>query len=186
MYQGADARDPFDRSANNGFRTMKRQTAAPLPAALLDPIESFARDYSRATPVTDAEFEIYRRMYAYDRSDLKPVGRVGGRLERSMARRAHLLRAAYGSERIVAYLFLPRHVRPPYQTVVYFPHSGGTYLRSFEQSEMNYLGFIVKGGRALLLPMYKGSYERRLDRPPTARTGGATSLLRRSRICGGR
>jgi dienelactone hydrolase len=50
--------------------------------------------------------------------------------------------------------------------VVYFPHSGGEYLRSFQQSEMNYLGFIVKGGRALLFPMYKGTYERRLQRPP--------------------
>jgi dienelactone hydrolase len=171
MYQSADARDPFDRSPNNGFRTMKRRTAAPLPAALLDPIESFARDYSRASPVTDAEFEIYRRLYAYDRSDLKPVvesvddSNEAWRVERiSYA-------AAYGSERIVAYLFLPRHVRPPYQTVVYFPHSGGTYLRSFEQSEMNYLGFVVKGGRALLLPMYKGTYERRLDRPPDGPNG---------------
>lgn len=74
--------------------------------------------------------------------------------------------AAYGGERIVAYLFLPKRSKPPYQTVVYFPHSGGEYLRSFEQSEMNYLDFIVKGGRALLFPMYKGTYERRLEKPP--------------------
>jgi dienelactone hydrolase len=50
--------------------------------------------------------------------------------------------------------------------VVYFPHSGGDYLQSFEKSEMNYLGFLVKSGRALLFPMYKGTCERRLERPP--------------------
>jgi len=40
-------------------------------------------------------------------------------------------------------------------------------MRSFQQAEMSYLGFIVKAGRALLFPMYKGMYERRLV-PPAA------------------
>ena len=74
--------------------------------------------------------------------------------------------AAYGTERIPAYLFIPKGVAPPYQTVVYFPHSGGDYLSSFEFAEMAYLGFIVRSRRALLLPMYKGSYERKLSKPP--------------------
>jgi dienelactone hydrolase len=56
-------------------------------------------------------------------------------------------------------------VRPPYQTVVYFPHAGGLVLDSFQQAEMAYLGFLVKSGRALLFPMYKGTYERRLKAP---------------------
>jgi eukaryotic-like serine/threonine-protein kinase len=68
---------------------------------------------------------------------------------------------------IVAYLFLPKNASPPYQTVVYFSHSSSTVLRSFEKAEMGYLGFIVKAGRALLLPMYKGTYERRLVPPPS-------------------
>jgi dienelactone hydrolase len=32
---------------------------------------------------------------------------------------------------------------------------------------MNYLGFMVRSGRALLFPMYKGTYERKLERPPS-------------------
>src|SRR5438093_13623589 len=40
-------------------------------------------------------------------------------------------------------------------------------LRSFEKAEMGYLGVIVKAGRALLLPMYKGTYARRLVPPPS-------------------
>jgi formylglycine-generating enzyme required for sulfatase activity/dienelactone hydrolase len=166
MYQSPDAADPFDRSAINGFRLMKRTTTDAMPAALLAPIEELARDYRHVTPVSGAEFEIYRRLYAYDPSDLKPVLESTDDSSESWRVERVTYAAAYGGERIPAYLFLPRHVSPPYQTVVYFPHSGGEYLRSFEQSEMNYLGFIVKAGRALLFPMYKGTYERRLERPP--------------------
>ncbi len=170
MYQNPDALDPFDRSSINGFRGMQRQSTSALPAALLEPIAALARDYSHATPVPDSEFEIYRRMYAYDPSDLHTaVESVDDSSEFWRIERVSYA-AAYGGERIVAYLFLPRHVRPPYQTVVYFPHSGGEYLRSFEQSEMNYLGFVVKAGRALLFPMYKGTYERRLERAPEGPT----------------
>ena len=31
--------------------------------------------------------------------------------------------AAYGNERVIAYLFLPKKAQPPLQTVVYFPGS---------------------------------------------------------------
>jgi dienelactone hydrolase len=145
---------------------MKRLTADPVPQALLGPVETLARDFRGVTPVSDAEFEIYRRLYAYDRSDLKAI--VESQDDSSDAWHVERVTyaAAYGAERIIAYLFLPRRVSPPYQTVVYFPHSGGQYLRSFEQSEMQYLGFIVKAGHALLFPMYKGTYERRLEHPP--------------------
>ena len=37
---------------------------------------------------------------------------------------------------IPAYLYLPKNAAPPYQTVLYFPHSGGTLVSSFQQGEM--------------------------------------------------
>jgi dienelactone hydrolase len=58
-------------------------------------------------------------------------------------------------------------VAPPFQTVLYFPHSGGFALDTFQKAEMGYLGFMVKAGRALLFPMYKGMYERRSKTPPS-------------------
>ena len=171
MYQQSDALDPFDRSPTNGIRTIKRVSADPVPEALLRPVVSVTRDYTREKPVPDAEFEIFRRLYDYDRTDLRAVvestdaSHADWRVERIT------YGAAYGGERIIAYLFLPKRGTPPYQTVVYFPHSGGEYLRSFEQSEMNYLGFVLKAGRALFFPMYKGTYERRLERPPDGING---------------
>jgi formylglycine-generating enzyme required for sulfatase activity/dienelactone hydrolase len=166
LYQQAEALDPFDRAAVNGFRTIRRASSQPVPDVLTRPVEIVARDYRTATPVSDKEFDIFRRLYAYDAGDLKAtVESTDASPELWKVERVSF-NAAYGGERIMAYLFLPKHVRPPYQTVVYFPHSGGEYLRSFEQSEMNYLGFALRAGRALLFPMYKGTYERRLPRPP--------------------
>ena len=55
--------------------------------------------------------------------------------------------------------------------MVYFPTSIGLFLRAFEEAELSYLGFAVKSGRALLLPMYKGTYERRLAEPPSGPSG---------------
>jgi eukaryotic-like serine/threonine-protein kinase len=168
MYQQSDAVAAFDRSPINGLRTIAPASSGPDPIdpVLLRPVVRLARDYSGVTPVADREFEIYRRIYAYDHADLKStVDAVDDAAEHWRVERVSYA-AAYGGERILAYLFLPRGATPPYQTVVYFPHSGGEYLRSFEQSEMNYLGFILRGRRALLFPMYKGTYERRLERPP--------------------
>jgi dienelactone hydrolase len=171
MYQQADALDPFDRNAVNGFRTIKRTSAAPVSEALSRPTETLARDYTRETPVSDREFEIFRRLYAYDRDDLKATIESNDDSPELWRVERVSYAAAYGGERITAYLFLPKKGPPPYQTVVYFPHAGGEYLQSFEQSEMNYLGFVLRSGRALFFPMYKGTYERRLSQMPTGTIG---------------
>ena len=36
--------------------------------------------------------------------------------------------AAYGGERVLAYLFLPRGAEPPYQTVVWYPGDDAFFL----------------------------------------------------------
>ena len=172
LYQEPEAIDPFDRSPINGLRTIKKMSSAPLADALYAPLSSLVRDYSKVTPASDQEYAIFRRLFNYDQTDLQPrVETTDDSAEFWRVERVSIA-AAYGGERIPAYLFLPKRGAPPYQTVVYFPHSGGTYLKSFEDSEMNYLGFIVRSGRALLFPMYQGTYERKLDKPVT----GANAL----------
>jgi eukaryotic-like serine/threonine-protein kinase len=130
-------------------------------------VERLTRDYNQEKPASDDVYRVYAGLYTYDRTDLKSS--VESVDDSSPAWRVERITyaAPYGSERIAAYLFLPKHAAPPYQTVVYFPHSGGTLLSSFEKGELSYLGFVVKAGRALLFPMYKGTYERRLVPPPS-------------------
>jgi formylglycine-generating enzyme required for sulfatase activity len=168
---------PFDRSPTNGLRLVTPKNAAPLPEPLLAPIRWLARDYSRETPASDETFKLFAGLYAYDPAPLAAKVESTDESHEHWRRERVSFAAAYGEERIPAYLFLPRRAKPPFQTVVYFPHSGGTLLRSFEPSEMVYLGFIVKAGRALLVPMYRGTYERRLATAPAGPAARRDLLL---------
>jgi len=66
--------------------------------------------------------------------------------------------AAYGHERMSAYVFLPRNARPPYQTVVYFPAGGAFTPRAVLQ--VRSLEFIVQSGRAAVYPVFEYTHER--------------------------
>ena len=68
--------------------------------------------------------------------------------------------AAYGNERMSAYVYLPKNATPPYETVVFFPGSYAVYERSSRDLDLFGCGFIVKSGRALVYPIYKSHYER--------------------------
>jgi dienelactone hydrolase len=122
------------------------------------------RDYYKQKPVSDSVFEAYKEQFSYDKTDLN--ARVESRRESSEWIQERItFDAAYGNERVPAYLFLPRSAAPPYQTVVYFPGSASEYQRSSQNLESyveftNRLDFIVKNGRAVLYPVYKGTFER--------------------------
>jgi dienelactone hydrolase len=75
--------------------------------------------------------------------------------------------AAYDGEQVIAYLFIPRSARPPYQVVVYWPGGGATETPVFRDlPERDFTEPIITGGRALLFPVYKGTFERRLAKWP--------------------
>jgi hypothetical protein len=66
--------------------------------------------------------------------------------------------AAYNKERMTLYLFLPKNVAPPYQTIVIFPGSNVITLRKFNyKDEMPWYDFPLKSGRALCYPVLKGT-----------------------------
>ena len=81
--------------------------------------------------------------------------------------------AAYGGERVLAHLFLPKNSTPPFQTVIYFPGAASQWLKSSQDMESYYeftvfLSFIVKSGRAVIYPVYKGTFERITERTVAA------------------
>ena len=69
-------------------------------------------------------------------------------------------KAAYGDERATAYLFLPKKVKPPFQTVIFFPGANALYLRRFSSDTVAALDAILRSGRAVLYPVYKSTFER--------------------------
>jgi cephalosporin-C deacetylase-like acetyl esterase len=69
-------------------------------------------------------------------------------------------RAAYGNERVTAYLFLPKNADAPLQTVLTFPGTYAFDIRSSGRLETQWFDFIIRSGRAVMHPIYKGTYER--------------------------
>jgi dienelactone hydrolase len=187
VYQFAslDARSPFDRGATLGFRTIKELDPAAPPAVALEPVERLSRDYSQEKPVSNALFDAYRRLYAYDPADVAPVMESMDDASPDWRVERITYAAAYDNERIIAYLYLPkREATPPYQAIVYYPHAGGIVLRDFQQFEISYLSFLVKSGHALLLPMFKGFYERRLQAPSSGPNAGRDLTIKQVKDVG--
>jgi pimeloyl-ACP methyl ester carboxylesterase len=156
---------PMDRSAKNGFRCALYPDAAKVPPAALAALPiAPVRDVRKEAPVSDAVFEAYRERFAYDRTPLDT--RVeASRESPSWIHETVSFDAAYGRERVLAHLFLPRNAKPPFQAVIYFPGSASAFQRSSKEIESYYefpmfVSFIVKSGRALLYPVYKGTFER--------------------------
>jgi dipeptidyl aminopeptidase/acylaminoacyl peptidase len=73
------------------------------------------------------------------------------------------VRAAYGDERLPIHLYLPKNVEPPYQAVVYFPPSSARFLTDGTHPTFPFASFIPQSGRALVYPIYKGTYDRQVD-----------------------
>ncbi len=159
MFERENAQPPFTRAGNYGFRTV--QYGAPPAARIAGPVTRLHRDYARERPVEAAVFRVFRGLYAYPSTPLNAA--VESVEEAEHWRRERVaFDAAYGGERVVAYLYLPRRTQPPYQTVVYFPTSVALLSSSMDSAQMLYVDFLVRGGRAVLYPIYKGTYERRL------------------------
>jgi dienelactone hydrolase/predicted Ser/Thr protein kinase len=158
MFIDQDAQSAWDRRANYGFRCVKLSSPPPAAAAAL--IAPPFRDFSKEKPVSDEVFAAYRGLYAYDKGDLAAKVEETTTTE-DWTQEKVSFNAAYGGERVVAYLFLPKNAVPPYQTVVYFPGSGAIHTDKFSLSI--YADFIPKSGRALIAPIYKSTFERRDD-----------------------
>lgn len=160
-YGELDWRPPFDRSARNGFRCVRYPT--PPPDHFTAPRIQQPRDYSTEQPVPDETFEIYRAMFLYDRSGLNAAVESMDDSADGWRKEKVTYRTAYGNERMAAYLFLPKSTRPPYQTVVFLPWASASQpLSSATLVCMEWLDFVIRSGRAVLYPVYQGTYERRV------------------------
>jgi dienelactone hydrolase len=167
-YEFGNARQvpPMDRSPRNGFRLAFYPGRDVVPEAAFAPRVPPQRfDARTVTPVPDAVYSVYREQFAYDETPLNAeVERREERADGWVYERV-AFDAAYGGERILAHLFLPTNAQPPYQTVVYFPGSASAMMPSSEGLEDYYeftmfLSYLVRNGRAVLYPVYKGTFER--------------------------
>ena len=154
----ADVRPPFSREPSHGFRCALYQ--AP-PDEALQGLLVPSRFAVGASPVGDEIFEAYRRIYTYDPLPLEAAVESIDESSPHWRKETVSFKAAYGDERVIAHLFLPRSAEPPYQPVVWFPGNDVFFLPAGDTLASPFLfDFIPRSGRALVYPVYKGTYER--------------------------
>jgi cephalosporin-C deacetylase-like acetyl esterase len=171
MFGNVTQAPAFDRSETNGFRCARYRDGWTPPEKLLARYgANEIRDFAKEKPVSDEVFAVYRRLFDYDARDLQ--ARVEARDETGpdWIRERVSFAAAYGDERVIAQLYLPRTGHAPYQTVVYFPGSdaidaGPSDTLAGRLSFEMFIRPVLKTGRAVLYPVYKGTHERNGGRP---------------------
>ena len=154
-----------DRSPANGFRCMRSPGTGESPeqmrvaAHLLEPVDVSASDYRTAKPVSNEVFDVFARQLAYVPSNVTAPVEVRETTSTGSIREQTTIDVGYGGERMRVYVFLPPDSAPPYQAVVYFPALNAFQLKV---SSTTFLpaDYVVKSGRALVLPVFKGSFER--------------------------
>ena len=178
MFIDPDAQSPFLRAANVGFRCVKyiepdrsersrwppclllgaisaKRSPSPMncsmPIAACTPTTKPLNATVEPFPSTDDDWKIER--VTYD--------------------------AAYGDERAIAYLFFRRRASRHIRRSLSFPGSNALLCESSIFTRPRHLDAILRSGRAVIYPVYKGTYERgdgmESDVANTSSTGATTS-----------
>ena len=161
MFTTWDAQWPFTRNPNSGFRCIKVDRTDDLSLALTAVIHTPSRDVRSMKPVSPAVFEAWRSLYSFDHGDLKVRAEFVDDRSPDWRMEKVSYAAAYGDERILAYLFLPKNAKPPYQVMIGFSGGNIFYERSSAATtDFDRFNFIMRSGRAFLYPIYKSTFER--------------------------
>ncbi len=166
MFWNTDTtKSPFDRNLTTGFRCIKpvapdtQETELDHQIARKAPI-----DWEKKKPFSEDAWRTWRGLLSYARAPLD--ARIEWTDDTLPFWRMEKVsfKAAYGEERMVAYLFLPRNTPPPWQTVVFWPGAYAALVSSSEDGrntlDGSYWDYLVKDGRAVLYPILKGTFER--------------------------
>ncbi|MDR3700037.1 MAG: protein kinase [Candidatus Sulfopaludibacter sp.] len=177
------AMPPFNRSANSGFRCVRN--TGPLPAEATAERRQTIRDFSKAQPAPEPVFRVYQAMYSYDRTPLNAKVEKVVQDSPDWRKEKITFDAAYGNERMAAYLFVPAHVKPPYQAVVFFPSARVLDLPSSDTlGDTKFIDFVIQSGRAVLYPVIKGTYERSAPLPGLDTVAGRETIIDQSKDLG--
>jgi formylglycine-generating enzyme required for sulfatase activity/dienelactone hydrolase len=160
IFSQTEVLDPFDRTVINGMRLVLVKDD-PAMAMTARPLHRDFRDYASERPANDVEFAAYRRMYDYDPTPLRARVEQRDTTNTAWVREKVSIDAAYGGERLTVYLFLPRQARTPLASVIYFPALPATQTPTAKAIDPEFAEFVLRSGRAVVYPVYKGTFERR-------------------------
>jgi len=161
MFTNWDVQPPFTRRLNSGIRCIKVDRPEDLSPALTAIVRTPSRDVRNMKPVSSVVFEAWRSLYSFDHGDLNVQAEFVDDTSPDWRMEKVSYAAAYGGERILAYLFLPKNAKPPYQVMIGFSGGNIFYERSSATTtDFDRFNFIMRSGRAFLYPIYKSTFER--------------------------
>jgi len=158
-------RSAFDRSPDTGVRCIKELSVSATAEAALAVLKIVPPlDLATVKPASDAEYAVATRFF-----ERRTVA-LDAKIESTDQTSPHWIRhrvsfaAGYGDERMSVLLYLPRNAKPPYQTLIQMPGLGNFYQRTWK-TDSDYFGWsiaeiMIRGGRAMAIPIWKGTYER--------------------------
>jgi pimeloyl-ACP methyl ester carboxylesterase len=161
MAVNREARSPVDRFETHGFRCVRDTSTLPPEASAAIAARSETRTDK---PVGDELYAAYKALYTYDRRPLD--ARVESTEDTELWRAEHVsIAAASGPERVPVHILLPKNAVPPFQPIVWFPGGYAFGLFRFGNDLADAPGssqfrFIPLSGRALVFPIYQGTFQR--------------------------
>jgi eukaryotic-like serine/threonine-protein kinase len=180
LFRDGDASFPLRREPTFGVRCALYES--PPPEASLASTQAGPQGRPEVPdPVSDEVFEILARSYHIAPAPLN--ARVDAVDESSPYWRFEIVSfdAAYGGERVPAHIYLPRNAEPPFHAVIYYPGGSALDVPTSGTADRVLSSFVVRSGRALVIPVYKGTHERRFPDDPR----GRPDLIRELFIRGG-
>ena len=189
MFGAPSQADPFDRSERNGFRCALYPEPDSIPAIAFAYTEykTFDQRINLPQSISEEQFEIYKAYYDYDKFELNDTIILKTENDKGWIFEKVLFDAAYDNERMITYMFLPTNTDPPYQSVIYGPGSNVLNVEKSDDLEnffefSAFCEFLVRNGRVVVFPIFKGSFERREETPLFANPGTHQYTTNLSRV----
>ena len=171
-FDGLAEAPAIDRSPTNGLRCALYPDANGIPEIAFGTTQFGVENFKyNLEPVSDEIFEIYKENFSYDKTDLNAEIIRTDDTNKDWIEQKIIFDAAYGEEKVSGYLFLPDNTPLPYQVVIYVPGLASFFQPTSDNFTEYYefplfLEFIVKTGRAVFYPIYKGTFERNIKSLP--------------------
>jgi hypothetical protein len=153
------AEDPMARAATFGFRCVQRVTPASQGSLDAFSFQVLQGTPVRSKPLDDRTFKIFADLQAYDKTDLAAKVEQIADSSPYWRRETITFPAAYGGERMMVHLFLPKNSAPPYQVVTVVGAVTIFDAKRVQDFQFPY-EFFLRSGRAVVIPVLSGTLER--------------------------
>jgi dienelactone hydrolase len=183
MFTSPNSLPPFDRSAANGFRTVRYIDERPTEQQLAAVVPR-ERDLASLRPLSDDAYAALITQFDYTRKSSRGGEVIASKASsRGWRHDTVLIDSAYVPGGFKIHIFLPADAKPPLQPVILFPglwsFETGTSSESdplIEHPFVRDIDFVVRSGRVLIWPVYHGSYERHEDTSGSSRPERVNAL----------